>query len=185
MSGFLLYDTEKWKHAVLASPFSGFIYSSVVFPQDTCFMRLPCDSFYLWLTFCVTASKRLSIAAILADFIKYIMVQRKHFLFSIWVRRSLPFSQSAAINKVTMTASILHLVSYKMNYRLDLTALWSLRPVRRHSRDVNAPPGRPTTQKINADAFIGCDHGHKYGNWRNCTHGWRSQKSTGLEDHRS
>lgn len=79
-------------------------------------------------------------------------------------------SWSAAINKVTMTASILHLVSYKMNYRLNVTELWSLRPVRRHSRSVNAWPGRPTEQKRNTDAFIDCDRGHKHWNWRNAAH---------------
>lgn len=34
----LLYETEKRKHADLASPFSGFIYSPLVLLQDTCFM---------------------------------------------------------------------------------------------------------------------------------------------------
>lgn len=34
----LLYEAEKRKPAILASPFSAFIYSHLVLPQDTCFM---------------------------------------------------------------------------------------------------------------------------------------------------
>lgn len=34
----LLYETEKRKHTNSASPFSGFIYSPAVLPEDTCFM---------------------------------------------------------------------------------------------------------------------------------------------------
>lgn len=82
----LLYKTEKRKHATSASPFSGFIYSPMVPPWETCSVLFYASTvmfFICDLLFCVTTLKRLWIAGILAEFIKYTMVQREYVLFSV------------------------------------------------------------------------------------------------------